>query len=78
MPEVEEDRGVLNREVKKSEGYGIPHDLPAGTIVYRWYGQKFGFEKGNQILVTAEPGKRPFFSIPRDAVDWDEPVVDLL
>jgi hypothetical protein len=79
MPEGEgADRGILNRVVLQSEGYGMSHDLPAGIIVYRWTSQKYGEEKPSQILVTAEPREPPFFSIPREAVDWDDPQINLL
>jgi hypothetical protein len=79
MPEeVGADRGILNRVVLQSESHGMSHDLPAGTIVYRWTRQKYGVERPGHVLVTAESREPPFFSIPREAVDWDDPQINLL
>lgn len=69
------NRGILNRDVNMEEGAGMPGNLGAGTFVYLWTERGFYEEpsRGN-VFVSPEPNKHPFFEIPVEAVDWDDPM----
>lgn len=46
----------------------LDNDIPEGTTVYRYFGNKYGCISHNGIGVTLVEGEEPFFEVPRDSV----------
>lgn len=63
---------ILARAITKTECPWLDADLPEGTVVHRYDGCTYGCI-GAGIAVSKEPGKTPFFEIPRDAVAVSSP-----
>jgi hypothetical protein len=43
--------------------------LPEGTVVYEYTGHTYGSVREPNIAVSLEPGKTPFYGVPRDRVE---------
>lgn len=68
MPETK--AGLLNRDINVEKYSWLDKDLPKGSMVYKYYGYTYGFISESGVAVTDEPGKTPFFEIPKDSIDW--------
>jgi hypothetical protein len=55
------------RDVTPDECWWLSETVASGTTVHRYMGHTYGVV-GPGIAVTLEPGKTPFFELPRDAV----------
>jgi len=56
-------RGVLNRKVSAY--------LRSGKVVYRYTGYTGGIIGKRGVAVTDRAGKKPFYEVPKSAVDWE-------
>lgn len=58
---------TVTRDVDPTECPWLHATVPAGTVVYRYFGCLYDcIDSG--IAVTVEPGETPFFELPLDAL----------
>lgn len=65
----------LLRAVTKKECPWLDEDLKKGMEVYIYHGVTYGCVQPTGIAVTKKPDETPFFEVPRDAIDKDDPMI---
>lgn len=58
---------TVTRDVTRKECRWLESDVPAGTVLYEYWGYTYGCIHTG-IAMSKEPGKEPFFEMPRDAL----------
>jgi hypothetical protein len=71
-------KGVLNRDVTRTECPWLKEDLEAGTVVYEFSGHTYGVISYTGVPVQwKDEGNEHFFEVPMDAVNWEPGYVDM-
>ncbi len=66
--------GTITRDLNNNEDYtGYADILTKGTIVYSYSGTTYGCISHDGEAVTMKPGETPFFEVPGNAIEWDNP-----
>lgn len=64
-------KGVLVRDIARSECPWLDGNLPKGKVVYGYINHTYGCIGPGGIAVSDEPDKTPFYEIPTSAVSWE-------
>lgn len=59
---------TMTRDVTTDECPWLDADIPAGTILYKYWGYTYGCVSPAGIALTREQSEPPFFEVPRDAI----------
>lgn len=66
--------GKITRDLNNNEDYaGYDDVLTKGTLIYSYSGATYGCVSRDGEAVTMKAGETPFFEVPADAVEWDNP-----
>lgn len=65
-------KGIISRDLTKSECPWLEEGVVAGAIVYEFHGPTYGNISQSGVAVSSKAGENPYFEVPRDAVEFDK------